>query len=78
MKLKDPVLFFIVLLVVPVILFIVFEMSKLTNDEKLLKQIYDKQLESVLFSVNQFTNDVVDSWANETEQAVRETGPRVN
>jgi two-component system, OmpR family, phosphate regulon sensor histidine kinase PhoR len=46
----------------PALFFSVYEMSALNNDEKMIQDIYQKQLDAILFSVNQYSDDVVGSW----------------
>src|SRR5688572_25578265 len=47
---------------IPALFFSVYEMSSLSRDEKMIEQIYQKQLEAILFSVNQYSDDAVNSW----------------
>ncbi|MFT6138671.1 MAG: two-component system phosphate regulon sensor histidine kinase PhoR [Roseivirga sp.] len=46
-------------LVLPIAAYAVFALSSLTDDERELEIIYERQLEAVLFSINQYTQDVV-------------------
>jgi two-component system, OmpR family, phosphate regulon sensor histidine kinase PhoR len=46
----------------PALFFSVYEMSALNNDEKMIQDIYQKQLDAILFSVNQYSDDVIGSW----------------
>ncbi|MFM8740349.1 MAG: hypothetical protein ACKOC0_09105, partial [Cytophagales bacterium] len=39
-----------------------YEISSLSKDEKMIEQIYQKQLEAILFSVNQISDATVNSW----------------
>ena len=57
----------IVVIVVPALLFITFELSSLNNNEKVIEKIYESQLDAILFSVNQYSQDVMDSWASGIE-----------
>lgn len=47
------------ILVIPVVVYGVFELNSLTVDERELEKIYQRQLESVLFSINQSVQDKV-------------------
>lgn len=47
---------------VPALFFSVYEMSELNSDEKIIQDIYQKQLDAILFSVNQYSDDVIGSW----------------
>jgi two-component system phosphate regulon sensor histidine kinase PhoR len=59
-------------LVVPVIGYSIFEYSQLDKNEKVIADIYNKQLETILFSVNQYADDMVSSWAHKITQSVKE------
>lgn len=51
----------------PVISFSVYEFSSLDRDEKMIQTIYHKQLEAILFSVNQYSDDVLGNWVARVE-----------
>ncbi len=52
---------------IPALFFSVYEISSLTKDEKMIEGIYQKQLEAILFSVNQTSDAAVNSWMAKTE-----------
>jgi two-component system, OmpR family, phosphate regulon sensor histidine kinase PhoR len=54
---------FVVISLLPVG-FIIFELSSLNKNEKIVREIYQNQLDAILFSVNQYSDDVINSWAN--------------
>lgn len=54
------VLVFIVLM--PALFFAVYEINSLTSNEQIIERIYNNQVESILFSVNQFSEDILNSW----------------
>jgi len=56
----------------PALFFSVYEISSLNNDEKIIQDIYNQQLESILFSVNQYSDDVVSSWISRVEWGANE------
>ena len=51
----------------PVIAYGIFELNSLTVDERELETIYERQLESVLFSINQYTQSKVSEVTNSLE-----------
>jgi two-component system phosphate regulon sensor histidine kinase PhoR len=51
----------------PALFFSVYEMSSLNSDEKMIQDIYKKQLDAILFSVNQYSDDVIGSWIARAE-----------
>ena len=61
------ILFFIILL--PILFFTVREIVSLSENENILGQIYRNQLESILFSVNQYSEDVVRNWSFDIQAA---------
>ena len=44
--------------------FLIYELNALNKDEVIIKDIYRNQLDAILFSVNQYSDDLVGSWAN--------------
>jgi two-component system, OmpR family, phosphate regulon sensor histidine kinase PhoR len=54
------VLIFIILL--PALFFAVYEINSLSSNEQIIERIYNNQVEAILFSVNQFSEDIVSSW----------------
>jgi two-component system phosphate regulon sensor histidine kinase PhoR len=58
----------LVIIILPVILLTLNEVSSLSDNEKVLETIYTNQLEAVLFSVNQYSEDVVSSWASRVDE----------
>lgn len=52
---------------IPALFFSVYEISTLNRDERMIADIYQKQLEAILFSVNQYSDDVLSSWISKTE-----------
>ncbi len=54
---KRPLIVILLILVVPVVIYGVFELNSLTTDERELERIYERQLEAVLFSINQSLQD---------------------
>lgn len=50
-------------LLLPVVLFAIFEITSLSKNEQVIQKVYDNQLESIVFSVNQYADDIISSWA---------------
>ena len=57
----------------PALFFSVYEISSLNKDEKMIQEIYTKQLEAILFSVNQYSDDILNSWILKIENSIDET-----
>lgn len=62
-------IFITLLLVVllPAVFYSVYEISSLNDTEQMVSQMYQRQLDAVLFSVNQYVLDVASSWATQIE-----------
>ncbi len=48
----------------PIGFFLVNELTKLSEDEQMVERVFTKQLESILFSVNQYSENVISYWVN--------------
>jgi two-component system phosphate regulon sensor histidine kinase PhoR len=52
--------------------FILYELNSLTENEKIVREIYRNQLDAILYSINQYSDDVISSWANRFNIALME------
>ncbi len=52
-----------VILLLPLIIYTFYELNSLSENEKFLEEIYSEQLNTIIFSVNQNVDDVLQSWA---------------
>ncbi len=64
---KRIALILIAIFLLPALFFSVYEISSLNKDEKVIDDIYTKQLEAILFSVNQYSDDAVSRWVAKIE-----------
>ncbi len=55
----------------PVLFYSVYELSSLDKDEEMIQEIYSKQLESIIFSANQYADDIVGNWISKIEIGMR-------
>ncbi len=55
------------IVLLPILFVAVIEVNSLTDNEKMIKEVYEKQLNTILFSINQYSEDIVNSWGNEIE-----------
>jgi two-component system phosphate regulon sensor histidine kinase PhoR len=51
----------------PALFYSVYEISTLNETEAMVSELYERQLDAVLFSVNQYLLDMVSSWATQIE-----------
>ena len=56
-------LILIAIIILPAAFFTINELTSLSENEKVIEKIYSDQLEAILFSVNQYSEDVASSWA---------------
>lgn len=59
---KRIALILTVIFLIPALFFSVYEISSLSKDEKMIEGIYEKQLEAILFSVNQYSDNALNGW----------------
>jgi len=57
-------------LLIPILSYTVFQFTQRNKDEALIKSIYDQQLNTILFSINQHCWDVFRSWSSELNTLV--------
>lgn len=62
---------FILIALLPVA-FVVYELGLLTKNEAIVREIYQNQLDAILYSVNQYSDDIISSWANRIRLEARE------
>ncbi len=58
-------LIILLILILPITAFFIYQFSSLNQSEKEVNKIYIQQLETIIYSVNQYSQDVVSSWVNE-------------
>jgi two-component system phosphate regulon sensor histidine kinase PhoR len=66
------------IVLLPALLYSVYEISALSTSEELVADIYRRQLDVVLFSINQYAWDVVNGWASTIAARIQETGEARN
>lgn len=60
----------LVLIVLPLIFYSAFEIASLSEGEELMREIYRRQLDAILFSLNQHAWDVSSSWATQLDRSL--------
>ena len=70
---RRPVNKFIIILIIalfaPIFTYTVYQFSQRDENQQLIKSIYDRQLESILFSINQHCWDIFNNWQSEMTSA---------
>src|ERR1041384_5906981 len=70
-SLRKIIVVFILIALLPAI-FLIYELVELNKNEAIVKETYQNQLDAILYSVNQYSDDIIPSWANQTRQELRD------
>ncbi len=57
------ILLIIAVIIIPILFYGYAQILSLSDDEQMAEKIYQKQMEAVLFSLNQYADDMMSSWA---------------
>jgi two-component system, OmpR family, phosphate regulon sensor histidine kinase PhoR len=68
-SLQRITLTFILISLIPVG-FVIYELTALSSNERMVNEAYRNQLDAILYSVNQYTDDVFSGWANKIDIAL--------
>jgi two-component system phosphate regulon sensor histidine kinase PhoR len=53
----------VIVIILPSLIFTSFEISRLNESKMMINEIYRSQLSTIEYSVNQYSNDIISSWA---------------
>jgi len=67
--LKKVGLLIIAIIVLPVLIFSGYEIGSLRQNEKVIQNIYKNQLDAILFSINQYSDDIMSNLASRIENS---------
>jgi two-component system, OmpR family, phosphate regulon sensor histidine kinase PhoR len=62
-------LLILAIIVLPVLIFSGFEIGNLRQNEKVIQDIYKNQLEAILYSINQYSDDIINNLASRIENS---------
>jgi two-component system phosphate regulon sensor histidine kinase PhoR len=65
---KRIVVILIILILLPAAFLTINEIVSLNQNEKVIEKIYSNQLDAILYSVNQYSEDVVSNWASKIDE----------
>jgi two-component system phosphate regulon sensor histidine kinase PhoR len=68
-------LLILVVIILPVLTYSVFEIGNLRQNEKVIQDIYRNQLDAILYSINQFSDDIVSDLASRIENSLNNYKP---
>ncbi len=71
-KIRGTIIIFLVILILPTIIFSIYEIGTLRENEQVIEEIYLNQLDAILFSVNQYSEDVMSSWAGKLKSILKD------
>ncbi len=74
--LRTFLLILLLIILLPALLYSVYELTTLGTNEELVNDLYRRQLDVVLFSLNQYCWDVASGWASSLTQVLRDEGSR--
>jgi two-component system, OmpR family, phosphate regulon sensor histidine kinase PhoR len=69
--LKRITIAFILIALLPVA-FVAYELGLVSENEKIVRESYQNQLDAILYSVNQYSDDIISSWANKVRLELRQ------
>lgn len=64
-----------VVFLLPALFFSGYELSSLNKDEEMIQEVYNKQLEAILFSVNQYSDDAINRWMSQIQSGITSDYP---
>jgi two-component system, OmpR family, phosphate regulon sensor histidine kinase PhoR len=62
-------LLILMVIILPILIFSVFEIGNLRQNEKVIQDIYKNQLDAILFSINQYSDDIISNLASRIENS---------
>lgn len=65
-------LLILVVILLPVLIFSAFEIGNLRRNERIVQEIYSNQLDAILFSINQYSDDIISSLAGKIENILNQ------
>ncbi|MEO8232835.1 MAG: HAMP domain-containing sensor histidine kinase, partial [Ignavibacteriota bacterium] len=71
-------LILLIIIILPIAFLLFNELGKLNENEQVLEQIYNNQLQAILFSVNQYSEDIVRTTANTIIDKVEFSSDRIS
>jgi two-component system phosphate regulon sensor histidine kinase PhoR len=70
---KRSFFIFLAILLLPTLIFSIYEIGTLRENEKVIEDVYNNQLDAILFSVNQYSDDALNNWAIKLNQLFEDT-----
>jgi len=74
-SLRKIALLILSVIILPVLVFSVFEIGNLRQNEKVIQDIYRNQLDAILYSVNQYSDDIISNLSGRIENSLNNNKP---
>jgi two-component system, OmpR family, phosphate regulon sensor histidine kinase PhoR len=74
-SLRKVSLLIMAIIVLPVLIFSVYEIGNFRQNEKVIQNIYKNQLDAILFSINQYSDDIISNLASRVENNINNFKP---
>lgn len=68
-------LLILMVIILPVLIFSVYEIGNLRHNERVIQDIYKNQLDAILFSINQHSDDIISNLASRIENSMIKDQP---
>ena len=78
MPLNKIALILLIIILLPALLYTGYELTSLSSNERMLAEIYRQQLDTILYSVNQYAWDTVNSWVSRLNVTLTESQKSLN
>ncbi len=75
-KILLSVFLVIFVVITPSFIFSIYQYSTITDEEKVIDEVYKNQLESILFSINQYAVDITDVWVTKINEIYSFSGTK--
>lgn len=63
-QIKKILVILVLIVILPTLFFSIYEFNSLSSNEKIITNIYEAQLDMIIFSVNSTSEDIVSRWGN--------------
>lgn len=73
-KIRIPLVLIFTILILPVFIFSLYELGTLRKNEQIIELIYNNQLDAIIYSVNQYSEDILTDWTSTLDIIFKQNG----
>jgi len=73
-RLLSTILLLLIVNILPVSYYLIRQSASLSDNESMVQMVFEKQVESILFSINQDTENTINQWINNLDLPVDYSG----